>query len=70
MVCAAVGATLLMLAAGAEVREGGEKGKAGASGGWDVLSDGYLMGRNKLKDWDKGAEEGATEVEYEDEDAD
>ena len=49
-------------AAGAEVREGGEKGKAGASGGWDVLSDGYLMGRNKLKDWDKGAEEGATEV--------
>ena len=39
------------------------------AGKWDVLTDGYLMGRNKLKDWDKGTrEDGTQEVEYEDED--
>ena len=46
----------------------GEKKESASGGGWDVLSDGYLMGRNKLKDWDKGTKEAETEVEYEDED--
>lgn len=45
-----------------------EKKGSASGGGWDVLSDGYLMGRNKLKDWDKGTKEAETEVEYEDED--
>jgi len=40
------------------------------SAGWDVLSDGYLMGRNKLKDWDKGTRKAEEEVEYEDDDFD
>ena len=47
-----------------------EQNKEESKGGkWDVLTDGYLMGRNKMKDWDKGTrEDGAKEVEYEDED--
>ena len=28
----------------------------------------YLMGRNKLKDWDKGTREAEEELEYEEED--
>ena len=49
-----------------------EQNKEESKGGkWDVLTDGYLMGRNKMKDWDKGTrEDGAKEVEYEDEDED
>ena len=38
--------------------------------GWDVLADGYLMGRNKLKDWDKGTKKAEEDVEYEDDDFD
>ena len=41
--------------------------KAEAEGGWDVLSDGYLMGRNKMKDWEKGTAAGENELEIEDE---
>ena len=65
----------------AELKKSGERERAeakteeknreeGGGGGWDVLSDGYLMGRNKLKDWDKGTRTAEEEVEYEDDDFD
>jgi hypothetical protein len=48
----------------------GAKEEDDGASGWDVLSDGYLMGRNKLKDWDKGTRTAEEEVEYEDDDFD
>jgi hypothetical protein len=54
----------------AEAKKEEKKEEEGGGGGWDVLSDGYLMGRNKLKDWDKGTRTAEEEVEYEDDDFD
>ena len=54
----------------AEAKKEEKKEEKGGGRGWDVLSDGYLMGRNKLKDWDKGTRTAEEEVEYEDDDFD
>ena len=54
----------------AEAKKEEKKEEEGGGRGWDVLSDGYLMGRNKLKDWDKGTRTAEEEVEYEDDDFD